>query len=331
MNFNNQRILITGGTGSLGKMVLRTMLSGKHGTPKRIRILSRDESKHYDLKKELGPTPCLIDFMIGDVRCYSSVASALMGVDIVVNAAALKHVPACEVDPIEAVRTNVMGIHNIVRVIREHSLDVETVLGISTDKACSPISVMGMTKALQERILIQANNHSSTRFIAIRYGNILESRGSVVPLFREQIAKGGPVTVTHPEMVRFFISLRTAALHLVNALQVTNPGQIYVPQMRAALVRDLAEVMIAGSRVEIKYTGIRPGEKLEDTIISEAESIYTSREVGYFLMDSPSLGPTCMHMSFTYSSGDPTLRMSKKDIKNLLESGNEEHLPSTLH
>ena len=202
---SNKTILVTGGTGSLGKVLIRRLLSGEMGTPKKIIVLSRDEAKQHEMRvsylNSRAPTDeviynnfrRLLEFRIGDVRDFHSIASALQGVDVVFNAAALKQVPSCEYFPYEAVRTNISGPENIVRAIRELKIPVDTVVGISTDKACKPVNVMGMTKALQERIFLTANiDCPKTRFICVRYGNVLASRGSVIPLFHEQIRTGGP-------------------------------------------------------------------------------------------------------------------------------------------
>ena len=219
-----KRVLITGGTGSLGKVLVRRLLSGEMGQPAKIVVFSRDEAKQHDMRRGLHaparrpPTRSstttsseLLEFLIGDVRDYHSVASALRDADVVFNAAALKQVPTCEYFPFEAVQTNIGGPENIVRAIHEHELPVETVVGISTDKACKPVNVMGMTKAIQERVFIQANMRCpNTRFICVRYGNVLASRGSVIPLFHEQIRSGGPVTITTDDMTRFLLSLDQA-------------------------------------------------------------------------------------------------------------------------
>ena len=214
---------ITGGTGSLGKVLLRRILGGDAGTPTQIIVLSRDEAKQHEMRVEYQQRYAATDeviyrnfrdtaeFRIGDVRDYASVCAALHGVDIVFNAAALKQVPTCEYFPYEAVLTNIIGPENIVRAIRDLQLPVEVVVGISTDKACKPVNVMGMTKSIQERIFARANLElPHTRIVIVRYGNVLASRGSVIPLFHEQIRTGGPVTITHPDMTRFLLSLDDA-------------------------------------------------------------------------------------------------------------------------
>jgi UDP-glucose 4-epimerase len=222
----------------------------------------------------------LLTFRIGDVRDFHSVASALRDGDVVFNAAALKQVPTCEYFPYEAVQTNIGGPENIVRAIRELHLPIETVVGISTDKACKPVNVMGMTKAIQERVFIQANlDCLQTRFMCVRYGNVLASRGSVIPLFHDQIRDGGPLTFTTPEMTRFLLSLDDAVDIIFAAVRDGQRGETFIPRVPSARITDLAEVLIDGRPIEIKVTGVRPGEKLHEILISE-EEIYRTAERG---------------------------------------------------
>src|SRR5438105_11920620 len=240
---DGKRVLITGGTGSLGKVLLRRLLGGGAGDPAKIIVLSRDEAKQHAIRVEYqrrsSPTDEVIydnsskklQFRIGDIRDFHSVASALREADVVFNAAALKQVPTCEYFPFEAVQTNVGGAENIVRAIQELRLPVQVVVGVSTDKACKPVNAMGMTKALQERIFVQANMRcQSTRFVCVRYGNVLASRGSVIPLFHEQIRQGGPVTITTRDMTRFLLSLEQAADTVFGALIDALHGETYVPR-----------------------------------------------------------------------------------------------------
>ena len=213
-----------------------------------------------------------LHFRIGDVCDFSSLAAALRGADVVFHAAALKQVPACEYQPFEAVKTNVLGAENLVRAIREQQLGVETVVGVTTDKACKPVNVMGMTKALQERNLAQANlDGGGTRFLTARYGNVLASRGSVIPLFHEQIRRGGPVTVTTSEMTRFLFSLDDAVDTVFAALREGRRGETYVPRAPAVRVTDLAAALIGEREVPIEITGVRPGEKTHEILVSEEE------------------------------------------------------------
>ena len=295
MKLTGKTVLITGGTGSLGKILTRRILTNEIGKPKKVIIFSRDEAKQNDMRlsyknKRVATDEViynnfkeLVEFRIGDVRDFHSVASALISVDIVFNAAALKQVPSCEYFPYEAVLTNITGPENIVRAIRENKLDVETVVGISTDKACKPVNVMGMTKALQERVFITANlTCPNARFICVRYGNVLASRGSVIPLFLSQIKAGGPVTLTTPEMTRFLSSLDDAVDVVFAVVRGANRGETYIPRVPSALMRDLASVMIGDLKLPVKITGIRPGEKVHEILISDEESQRTVERGKYF-------------------------------------------------
>jgi FlaA1/EpsC-like NDP-sugar epimerase len=218
----------------------------------------------------------MLEFRIGDVRDYHSIAASVRDVDVVFAAAALKQVPTCEYFPWEAVRTNIEGAENLVRAIREFDLPVETVVGISTDKACKPVNVMGMTKAIQERVYVQGNmRHPSTRFICVRYGNVLASRGSVVPLFLDQIAAGGPVTITTDDMTRFLLTLDDAVDTVFAAVDHAAPGETYIPRAPSARIIELARVLIGSKDIDIQITGIRPGEKIHEILLSEEESFRT--------------------------------------------------------
>lgn len=284
-----KRVLVTGGTGSLGQTLVRRLLRGEVGLPETITVFSRDEAKqHYMrlgyLHREAATDDVIYEnsrdrlrFRIGDVRDLASLAAAMRDADVVFNAAALKQVPSCEYFPMEAVQTNVIGAANIVRAVREMGLRPETVVGVSTDKACKPINVMGMTKALQERILIEANRDAAgTRFICVRYGNVIASRGSIVLLFREQIRQNKPLTVTLPEMTRFLLSLDRAVDTIFAALSEAAPGETYVPKVPSARIVDLAKAMMDGRELPIVFTGIRPGEKIHEIMISEEECYRTA-------------------------------------------------------
>ena len=292
-----KKIVVTGGTGSLGQTVVRRLLTGEMGKPTQVTVFSRDEAKqHYMRLSYLNRKAAtdeviyhnfeeLLRFRIGDIRDYASVLQALREADVVVHAAALKQVPTCEYFPFQAVQTNILGAENIVRAVCEHRLPVETVIGISTDKACKPVNVMGITKALMERILIEANLRcNGTRFAAVRYGNVIASRGSVVPLFLEQIEKGGPVTVTLKKMTRFLLSLDRAVDTVFAAIRTAQPGEIYIPQVPAARIVDLAQVLINGQNIPIVYTGIRPGEKVHEIMVSEEERYHTIERDGYYVI-----------------------------------------------
>ena len=283
--FDGKRVLVTGGTGSLGKVLVRHLLNGKAGEPEKVVIFSRDEAKQHLMRMEYGNGKSVteeviyrnfqrkLQFWIGDVRDIDSVVSALRDVDFVVNAAAMKQVPTCEYHPFEAVRTNIEGAENIVRAIQKHNLKVETVVGVSTDKACKPVNVMGMSKAIQERIFIQGNMRCpGTRFICTRYGNVLASRGSVIPLFHDQIRNGGPVTITTLEMTRFLLTLDDAVKTIFAALSEARPGETYVPRAPSSRIVDVARALIGDRPIRIEVTGIRPGEKIHEILVSEEEA-----------------------------------------------------------
>ena len=291
----NKRVLVTGGTGSLGKVLTKRLLSGEMGTPKKIIIFSRDEAKQHFMRLEYEHVVAatdeiiynnfkrLLEFRIGDVRDFHSIASVVKDSDIIFSAAALKQVPTCEYFPFEAVQTNIFGAENIIRAIQEHGLEVETVIGISTDKACKPVNVMGMTKAIQERVYIQGNMRCpQTRFVCVRYGNVLASRGSVIPLFHKQIMNSGPVTITTSDMTRFLLSLDQAVDTIFAALKGANPGETYIPRVPSALITDLAAVLIGDRPVETKITGIRPGEKVHEILVSKEESFLTEDRGDYY-------------------------------------------------
>lgn len=295
MILQDKQILVTGGTGSLGKILVRRLLSGELGTPRKVVVLSRDEAKQHDMRLEYLHRAVttdevifhnfqqVLEFRIGDVRDYHDVCSGVKGADIVINAAALKQVPTCEYFPEQAVLTNCVGAANIVRAIREQGYEVESVVGVSTDKACKPVNVMGMSKAIQERIFISANILTpDTRYICVRYGNVLASRGSVIPLFHEQIRRGGPVTVTAPEMTRFLLSLEQAVDTVFAALREARPGETFVPDAPAATVMNVAKALIGRRDVTIKLTGVRPGEKVHEIMVSEEECHHCMKRGNYY-------------------------------------------------
>ena len=306
MILQDKVILVTGGTGSLGKVLVRRLLSGEMGSPAKVIVLSRDEGKQHDMRmaymhKRVTTDEVIfrnfqqaLEFRIGDVRDFGDVCSAVKSADIVINAAALKQVPTCEYFPEQAVLTNCIGATNIVRAIRENGYKVDTVVGVSTDKAAKPVNVMGMTKAIQERIFTSANVlNPDTRFICVRYGNVLASRGSVIPLFHDQIAGGGPVTVTVPEMTRFLLSLDQAVDTVFAALRTARAGETLVPDAPAATVENIAKALIGDRDIETRITGIRPGEKMHEIMVSDEECHHTVRRDGYYAIQSmlPELNP----------------------------------------
>lgn len=328
-SFDGKTILITGGTGSLGKTLVRRFLGGRAGNPAKIIVLSRDEAKQHAMRMEYQNKAAatdeiiyrnfqqLLEFRIGDVRDIHSVAQALRDVQIVFNAAALKQVPTCEYFPYEAVRTNIEGPENIVRAIQEHSLPVETVIGVSTDKACKPVNAMGMTKALQERLFIQANIRCpKTRFVCVRYGNVLASRGSVIPLFHDQIRSGGPVTITTEDMTRFLLSLDDAVDVILAAVQSGSPGETYIPRVPSAQVTHIAKALIGHRPIETRIVGIRPGEKVHEILVSEEEAHRTVERGPYYailpmLPELRTNGSKATSLAKEYSSADDLMNLEE--------------------
>jgi|SRR5215471_20811075 len=317
MTFQDKTILVTGGTGSMGKKLVHRVLSGELGTPRKVIVLSRDEAKQHEMRMSylhrrvttdeviFNNFVNVLEFRIGDVRSYEDVCAAVQRADIVINAAALKQVPTCEYFPMQAVMTNCVGAYNIVRAIQELDYPVDTVVGISTDKACKPVNVMGMSKSIQERILVAANIlNTRTRFICVRYGNVLASRGSVIPLFHDQIRGGGPVTITVPEMTRFLLSLDDAVDTVFSALRDARRGETYVPNARSATVLNIAKALIGKRDIELRVMGIRPGEKMHEIMISEEEVHHCVRRGNYYAI-RPML---------------PELRSDTADDANALES-----------
>jgi len=329
---DGKRVLVTGGTGSLGGALVRRLLAGDMGRPDKVIVFSRDETKQHEMRLRWMHAEAtddvayrdytkVLEFRIGDVRDYDSVAMALRGVHAVFHAAALKQVPSCEYAPLEAVKTNVVGASNVARAIVRFGLDVELAVAVSTDKACKPVNVMGMTKALQERIFINGNlGQNRTRFMCVRYGNVISSRGSVVPLFKDQIAKGGPVTVTLDRMTRFLLTLDRAVDTIFAAVRSGEPGDTYIPRLPAAYMIDIAKALIGDRKIEIKMIGVRPGEKIDEILISEEEAFRTVARGEYFVI-RPIL-PELTGASFTpaleeeYSSRRVTLDV--RDLRSLL-------------
>ena len=335
MYLDKKRILITGGTGSLGKVLTRRILSGQLGTPQSVVVFSRDEAKQHEMRMEYLNRRSVtedvmyhnfertLQFKIGDVRDFHSVAQALTNVDIVFNAAALKQVPACEYFPYEAVRTNIEGAENIVRAIKELRLNIETVVAISTDKACKPTNVMGMTKAIQERIFLTANiDCPKTRFVAVRYGNVLASRGSVVPLFLDQIEAGGPITLTDKKMTRFLLTLDQAVDTVFEAMQFAEAGETYLPKIKAALIVDVVNALVGKKKIEVKETGVRPGEKLHEVLVSQEEALRTISRGEYFAIKSilPEVSKPVSPESFEFDElSSEHFLMTSKEVQIFLD------------
>jgi UDP-N-acetylglucosamine 4,6-dehydratase len=278
MSLTDKVVLVTGGTGSFGRRFVATVL--EQHRPKKVIVFSRDELKQSEMQRAF--TSPLIRYFIGDVRDVERLHRAMRGVDVVVHAAAMKQVPACEYNPFEAVKTNVIGGANVI----EAAIDagVGRVLAISTDKAANPVNLYGATKLCAEKLFVQGNAYaggSGTRFSCARYGNVVGSRGSVVPLFVEQ-RESGRVTVTDRRMTRFWMTLQQGVDFVLHCLERMHGGEVFVPKIPSMRILDLVTAIAPGC--EVRYTGIRPGEKMHEVLVSEDEAHHTVDCGGLFVI-----------------------------------------------
>lgn len=281
MDWHNLSVLITGGTGSFGKKFTEILL--REHAPKKLIIFSRDELKQHDMRVAGFDHECL-RYFIGDVRDVARLRRAMNGVDVVVHAAALKQVPACEYNPIEAVATNIDGGKNVIDAALD--MGVKKVIALSTDKAVNPVNLYGATKLVAEKLFVQANSYSGagpTRFSCVRYGNVVASRGSVIPLFLEQ-RETGRVTVTDPRMTRFWITLDQGVRFVIRCLETMHGGEVFVPKIPSTGMMDLAKAV--APECAVKVIGIRPGEKIHECLISEDEA-RTTKELDSFFVIQP--------------------------------------------
>jgi UDP-N-acetylglucosamine 4,6-dehydratase len=318
---HGKTVLITGGTGSFGKAFVRSLLA--YGNPQRIIIFSRDEQKHYRLQQEFPDKR--LRFFIGDVRDRERLCTAFRGVHVVIHAAAMKHVPLCEYNPLEAIHTNINGATNVVSAALES--DVERVIGISTDKAVAPANLYGATKLCMEKLLVAANSYAGsrkTRFSVVRYGNVMGSEGSVIPLFTKQRASG-KLTITDTRMTRFWINMEGAIWLVMRALSLMQGGEVFIPKIPTTDILTLAEAMAPGVPTEV--VGIRPGEKLHETLISAEECrrtydigdlyvIWPEFDFGGFLLQNPGRP---VPEDFSYASDRTDLRLSLQKTREFLE------------
>lgn len=322
--FENKTLLITGGTGSFGNAVLNRFLDSGL---REIRILSRDEKKQDDMRLKFGDSK--IKFYVGDVRDYSSVLGAMRGVDYVFHAAALKQVPACEFHPLEAVKTNILGTENVLEAAI--SIGVEKLIALSTDKAVYPINAMGISKAMMEKVVVAKSRSSSSSILcATRYGNVMASRGSVIPLFVEQIRKGASITITDPNMTRFMMSLEDAVDLVMYAFENGTAGDIFVQKSPAATIETLARAICELMHVPdhpIEVIGTRHGEKRFEALLSREEMVRSKSEGDYYrvlpdLRDLNygrfmELGQAAITDSEDYNS-DNTQRLNVEELKGML-------------
>src|ERR1700678_3213138 len=267
INWSRESILVTGGTGSFGKKFVEIML--REYQPQRLVVFSRDELKQHEMRTS-GFDHASLRYFIGDVRDVERLKRALSGMTMVVHAAALKQVPACEYNPFEAIQTNIMGGRNVIDAAIDQG--VQRVLALSTDKAVNPVNLYGATKLCAEKVFVQANAYAGareTRFSCARYGNVVGSRGSVIPVFLEQ-RKRGKITITDPRMTRFWLTLEQSAKFVIRCLEQMHGGEIFVPKIPSMRLVDLAETVAPGCQVE--YIGIRSREKLHEVLLSEDEA-----------------------------------------------------------
>ena len=314
----DKTVMITGGTGSFGHKMTVRLLSGLE--PRRIIIFSRDEKKQADMKYEFEGLP--LDFIVGDVRDAPRIREAMQGVDVVYHAAALKQVPNCENHPMEAVKTNVLGAENVRRAALRNN--VERLIAISTDKAVKPINVMGMSKAIQERLFLNRIRPDDTTIInVVRYGNILGSRGSIIPFFIDLIRAKKPLTITHPYMTRFLLTLDDAIDLVFRATISNDAGQLFVKKSPAAFVETVANVVgeIITGKLDYpsKIVGIRPGEKMHETLISEDEMRRVDEEDDFYIVFPHSTAVHKERGEFEYTS-DQTKRLDHDELSKLLQS-----------
>jgi UDP-N-acetylglucosamine 4,6-dehydratase/5-epimerase len=323
--FNGKSVLITGGTGSFGKRYVRTLLDNYD--IKRLVIYSRDELKQFEMQQEFDNTE-IMRFFIGDVRDRERIKEAMRGIDIVIHAAALKQVPASEYNPMECIKTNIHGAENVINAALANN--VNKVIALSTDKAANPINLYGATKLASDKLFVAANNMSGgrTKFSVVRYGNVVGSRGSVVPFFNKLIAENlDHLPITHEDMTRFWITLQGGVDFVLKCLDRMYGGEIFVPKIPSVRIMDLAKAMAPGKKIEI--IGIRPGEKIHEIMCPSDDSHLTIEFDDYFVISpsivfysrpnnfsSNAIGEmgSRVDQGFEYSSGNNSLFLNKEEI-----------------
>ncbi|MCD6579025.1 UDP-N-acetylglucosamine 4,6-dehydratase (inverting) [bacterium] len=325
MPFTNKVILVTGGTGSFGKKFTQIVL--KEHNPKAIRIFSRGELKQQQVREQFQqfPNSEKLRFFIGDVRDRDRLHRAMDGVDIVIHAAALKQVPTCEYNPIEAVKTNIDGAANVIDAAIDNN--VEKVMALSTDKAVHPVNLYGATKLVAEKLFIQGNTYSGkrkTKFSCVRYGNVMASRGSVIHIFQEQ-RKNGTITITDQDMTRFWITQRQTVRFITNCIEKMKGGEIFVPKIPSMKIIDLAQAI--APRSKIKITGIRPGEKIDEVLLTGEEARHAKEFDKYFVVEPEYAfwnknnfkDGKSLTSNFVYSSSNNDHWITKAELNKMLE------------
>ena len=334
VNWSQESILVTGGTGSFGKKFVEIMLRDFH--PQRLVVFSRDELKQHEMRTSGFDHPSL-RYFIGDVRDVERLKRALSGVTVVVHAAALKQVPACEYNPFEAIQTNIIGGRNVIDAAIDQG--ARRILALSTDKAVNPINLYGATKLCAEKVFVQANAYAgarNTRFSCARYGNVVGSRGSVIPVFLEQ-RRRGKITITDPRMTRFWLTLEQGVKFVIRCLEQMHGGEIFVPKIPSMRLLDLAETIAPGCKVET--IGIRPGEKLHEVLVSEDESRQTLETEDMFVIQ-PShpwwksenwVNAKPLAEGFRYSSDTNEHWLTRRELEELVtpEASDAEAVPTS--
>lgn len=321
MMFTDKTLLITGGTGSFGKKCIEIIL--KHHKPKRLIVFSRDELKQFEMQQVFSPEkyPCM-RYFIGDVRDRERLYRAFRGVDYVIHAAALKQVPAAEYNPTECIRTNIGGAENIVNAAAD--CGVKKVVALSTDKAVAPVNLYGATKLCSDKLFIAANAYTAcdTVYSVVRYGNVMGSRGSVIPFFIKKRDQGGPLPITDTRMTRFWITLEQSVHMVLRSFELAGGGEILVPKIPSMKITDLAEAIAPGlATVEV---GIRPGEKLHETMITAEDSRHTI-DIGHYYVIKPETfayrGPEGKPVpeGFSYNSGTNESWLTVPELRTTLK------------
>ncbi|WP_321324324.1 UDP-N-acetylglucosamine 4,6-dehydratase (inverting) [Thiomicrorhabdus sp.] len=329
--FDNKSILITGGTGSFGHKYVQTLL--ERFNPKKIVIFSRDELKQYEMQQIFSSSK--MRYFIGDVRDAERLKQAMSGIDYVIHAAALKHVPVAEYNPMECIKTNIIGAENVIQAALANK--VSGVIALSTDKAANPVNLYGATKLASDKLFVAANNIAGdlpTKFSVVRYGNVVGSRGSVVPFFKKLIAEGATkLPITDPRMTRFWITLQDGVDFVLKNFERMHGGEIFVPKIPSMRITDLAEAMLPGAKLDI--VGIRPGEKLHEIMCPEDDSMHTIEFEDFYVITptitftqrgnsytTNALGETGIPVKqgFSYCSGNNDVFLNVEEIKQYNQS-----------
>ena len=318
--YDNKKVLVTGGSGSIGQKIVKELLKFNVDV---VRVLDNNETALFDLEQDLNSSK--IRTFVGDIRDYQRLVRAFKDIDIIFHAAAYKHVPLCEYNPMDAVKTNVIGTQNIIDAAI--SCDVDKVILISTDKAVNPVNVMGATKLLAERLMISSNVYSGvggTKFSCVRFGNVLNSRGSVIPVFKKQIKNGGPVTITDEDMTRFIMHIHEAAKLILSAGSLSDGGEVFILKMPSVKLPDLAEAMIEYyapkygfdvGDIDVEIIGKRIGEKLHEELMTPDEISYSEDNGNLFIIRNEI---NENHPKFIYNSSEIN-HLSKEEIYKILD------------